>query len=218
MPTRRSAATASRASGRSASTSVSQPTSVAAAGDADDRLSRRLDARRSAGVDRERRTRRGTRASRAESALRRSLAADAASRVHADVRSTGAIKPSASARSTIARASGCVAPCSRLSASSQHLVLGVTRRRGCTPATLGRALRQRARLVDDERVDPLGALERRRVLDQDAGAARRDPTPTISAVGVASPSAHGQAITSTAVARISAAAQSPVTSSRSRRR
>ena len=35
------------------------------------------------------------------------------------------------------------------------------------------------------------------------------PTPTISAVGVARPSAHGQAITSTAVARIRAAAQSP---------
>ena len=35
------------------------------------------------------------------------------------------------------------------------------------------------------------------------------PTPTISAVGVARPSAHGHAITSTAVARISASPQSP---------
>ena len=67
---------------------------------------------------------------------------------------------------------------------------------------------QRPGLVDDERVDLLCTFERRGVADEDARRAPL-PTPTISAVGVARPSAHGHAITSTAVARISASPQSP---------
>ena len=61
------------------------------------------------------------------------------------------------------------------------------------------ALGQRAGLVDHERVDLLQALERLGVPDQHAGLAPR-PTPTMIDIGVASPSAHGQAMISTATA------------------
>lgn len=67
----------------------------------------------------------------------------------------------------------------------------------------GTSLGQGSGLVQYHRVDTAHLLERRRVLDQDLilGPA---PIPTISAVGVASPSAQGQAITSTETADNSA--------------
>ena len=66
----------------------------------------------------------------------------------------------------------------------------------------GLALRQRAGLVDDERVDLLHALQRLGILDQDAACAPR-PTPTMIDMGVARPSAHGHAMISTATAATS---------------
>ena len=66
---------------------------------------------------------------------------------------------------------------------------------------LGPALGQRAGLVDDQGVDLLQALQRLGVLDQHAGCAPR-PTPTMIDIGVASPSAHGQAMISTDTAAI----------------
>ncbi len=76
--------------------------------------------------------------------------------------------PNASARVTIARASGCEAPCSRLVASSSTS-RSVWPAVGMHVGERRRADGQRAGLVDDERVDPLRALECGGVLDQDAG-------------------------------------------------
>ena len=63
----------------------------------------------------------------------------------------------------------------------------------------GLAFGQRAGLVDDEGVDLLHPLERLGVLDQHAACAPR-PTPTMIDIGVASPSAQGQAMISTLTA------------------
>jgi hypothetical protein len=67
----------------------------------------------------------------------------------------------------------------------------------------GLAARQSARLVDRQHTDFFRTLERLGIFDQDAGTAPC-PVPTMIAVGVASPSAHGQAMTSTATALTSA--------------
>ena len=68
------------------------------------------------------------------------------------------------------------------------------------------AFGQRAGLVDDERVDLLQHFERLGVLDEDAVVAPR-PVPTMIAIGVASPSAQGHAMISTATALTSACAR-----------
>ena len=65
------------------------------------------------------------------------------------------------------------------------------------------AFGQGAGLVDDQRVDLLHALQRLGILDQDAGRAPR-PTPTMIDIGVASPSAQGQAMIRTETAATSA--------------
>ena len=57
------------------------------------------------------------------------------------------------------------------------------------------AFRDRPGLVDHKRVDLLKPFQRLGVLDQYAGAPR--PTPTMIDIGVAKPSAHGQAMIST---------------------
>lgn len=59
------------------------------------------------------------------------------------------------------------------------------------------ALRQRARLVDDDDVEPADPFEHFGVSEEDAALGPK-ARPTIIAVGVASPRAHGQATTSTA--------------------
>jgi hypothetical protein len=64
------------------------------------------------------------------------------------------------------------------------------------------AFGQRAGLVDDQRVDLAEVLDRRRVAEQDA-ARGRAPVATMMDIGVARPSAHGQAMISTATALIS---------------
>ena len=56
--------------------------------------------------------------------------------------------------------------------------------------------RQRAGLVEDDGVDTVGGLERLAAADQDPASAPR-PVPTMIAVGVARPMAHGQAMTRT---------------------
>ncbi len=72
-----------------------------------------------------------------------------------------------------------------------------------TPTEPRLALGQGAGLVDDQRIDLLQQFERLGVLDQDAGAAPR-PVPTMIDIGVARPSAQGQAMISTATALTSA--------------
>ena len=67
----------------------------------------------------------------------------------------------------------------------------------------GLSLRQRAGLVEDQRVDFFESLEGLGVLHQHAGSAPR-PVPTMIDIGVASPSAHGQAMIRTATALTSA--------------
>jgi hypothetical protein len=64
------------------------------------------------------------------------------------------------------------------------------------------ALGQRAGLVDHQRVDLLHPLQRLGVLDQHAGLRAR-PTPTMIDIGVARPSAQGQAMISTETAATS---------------
>ena len=65
------------------------------------------------------------------------------------------------------------------------------------------ALGDRAGLVEHRGVDRLGRLEHLAALDHDAEL-RAAPVPTMIAVGVASPSAHGQAMISTATAAVNA--------------
>ena len=67
----------------------------------------------------------------------------------------------------------------------------------------GLSLGQGAGLVDHERVDLLEALQRLGILDEDAGPAPR-PTPTMIDIGVARPSAQGQAMMSTETAATTA--------------
>jgi hypothetical protein len=90
---------------------------------------------------------------------------------------------------------------STLAARRRRSSLGeaVRRQRWSRRAALG----ERAGLVDDQRVDLLHPLQRLGVLDQDAGL-RAAPTPTMIDIGVASPSAQGQAMISTETAATSA--------------
>jgi hypothetical protein len=64
---------------------------------------------------------------------------------------------------------------------------------------LGFALREGARLVHDERGDLLQPFERLGLFHENASCAPR-PTPTMMDIGVAKPSAHGQAMMRTATA------------------
>jgi hypothetical protein len=101
----------------------------------------------------------------------------------------------------MASASGCSLPWSRLAArrsTSSALKPGTAH--GTLEGRL--ALGQRAGLVDDQRVDLAQVLDRRRVAEQDARVAPR-PVATMIDIGVASPSAQGQAMISTATALIS---------------
>ena len=59
-----------------------------------------------------------------------------------------------------------------------------------------------AGFVEHNRVDSTGDLQRRGILDQDSQLRSR-PLPTMTAVGVANPNAHGQAVTRTATAQFS---------------
>ena len=65
------------------------------------------------------------------------------------------------------------------------------------------AFGQRAGLVDDQRVDLFDPLQRLGIPDQNAFLAPR-PTPTMIDIGVARPSAQGQAMISTLTAATSA--------------
>jgi hypothetical protein len=64
------------------------------------------------------------------------------------------------------------------------------------------ALGERAGFVHDQRIDFLHVLERFGILDQNAKPGSR-PTPTMIDMGVARPSAQGQAMISTATAETS---------------
>ena len=75
---------------------------------------------------------------------------------------------------------------------------------GCTPCTVITPVVTVPGLVQHHRVHPAGGLQHLRALDQDARAGRRGRSPTSSAVGVARPSAHGQAMISTATAALTA--------------
>ena len=103
------------------------------------------------------------------------------------------------AAASTARASGCSLACSSAAASCSSR-RSSTPSAGTTAVTRRPALGERARLVDDERVDRAQALERLGVLHEHAGAARRVRSPTMIDIGVASPSAHGHAMISTATA------------------
>ena len=104
---------------------------------------------------------------------------------------------------TIAAASGCSLARSRLAARRSELGLVLARRRDDRDEPR-LAFGERARLVDDERVDLLQDLERLGVLDQHARPCAPRPVPTMIDIGVARPRAHGQAMISTATALTSA--------------
>ncbi len=67
----------------------------------------------------------------------------------------------------------------------------------------GLAFGERPGLVDDQRVDALEPLQRGRVQMRIPARAPR-PTPTMIAIGVASPNAHGQAMIRTEIAAANA--------------
>ena len=117
--------------------------------------------------------------------------------------STGAsARPRSSAARTIAAASGCSLPRSRLAA--RRRASGSSPPSRPTTATEARpALGEGAGLVDDERVHAREGLEGLGVLHEDAGRRRRGPTPTMIDIGVARPRAQGQAMmrTDTAATR-----------------
>jgi hypothetical protein len=85
-------------------------------------------------------------------------------------------------------------------------VAATTSTRAMRPSVSG------ARLVEHDGVDGVGALEHLAALDDDPELGAR-PVPTMIAVGVASPSAQGQAMMSTATAAVKASSAScPVSS------
>ena len=110
--------------------------------------------------------------------------------------------PRSAAAATIARASGCSLGCSTAAAGRRTSRL----RRGHAwndGDDLRLAFGQRAGLVDDERVDPLHALQRLGVLDQDA-APRAAPDADHDRHRRGETSAHGHAMISTATRATSA--------------
>ena len=105
------------------------------------------------------------------------------------------------APATIALASGCSLTLSRLAASRSSVVsstFGAPHHHELRPA-----FGQRARLVHDDDVHLFQNLERRGVSNSTPASAPR-PVPTMIDIGVASPSAHGQAMIKTATALTSA--------------
>ena len=110
---------------------------------------------------------------------------------------------SASPRSSAPRddraASGCSLARSRL-AASRSSSSSSTPGAATTDDQPRLALGERAGLVDDQRVDLLQDLQRLGVLDRARPPCAPRPVPTMIDIGVARPSAHGQAMISTATA------------------
>ncbi len=206
-PSAFSAATACAAFGRSASASAIQPTSVASSATPTSGLPRRLQPRRAL----HRRTRRPTRRRNAgepsrivrpprspvtpRPACTRTFATDGASAWRSPWRGRRSPGPAGASPRARGRSPGAairrrVNPGAARTATTAGL-----------PAVSVPVLSTTSASIFSARSSAAAFLIR-----MPACAPR--PTPTMSAVGVASPSAHGQAITSTAVARISAAAQS----------
>jgi hypothetical protein len=99
----------------------------------------------------------------------------------------------------MAAASGCSLPWSRLAARRSTSSASKPARHRALEARP--AFGQRAGLVDDQRVDLAQVLDRRGVAEQHAVVAPR-PVATMIDIGVARPSAQGQAMISTATALI----------------
>ena len=183
-----------------------QPGERAVDGDEHDGLPARRAAPRRAPPARPDRCRARRAAPRCRAATRRAVdrAGHALAGERAEVAGPAARRcPRAAAPATIAAASGCSLPRSRPAARPSSFASSIA------PVDLDGsqarlALGQRAGLVDDERVDLLQQLERLGVRDEHAGGARRGPVPTMIDIGVARPSAHGQAMISTATALTSA--------------
>ena len=111
-------------------------------------------------------------------------------------------RPRASAPRTIASASGCSEPRSRLAASRSTSASSLPRLRQHRHQR-GLAHGQRAGLVHDQRVDPREASPAPRRRGSAPRPARPRPVAVITDIGVASPSAQGQAMISTAIAETS---------------
>ena len=104
---------------------------------------------------------------------------------------------------TIAAPSGCSLP--RLDrAARSRTSRSATPRRGHDPATVGRPTREGAGLVEDDRIDLCRPSRAPPPLRNRIPASAPRPVPTMIAVGVASPIAHGQATITTLMKAVSA--------------